>query len=302
MDRRYDTTAGFALGFAGIVMFGATLPVTVIALEVYGPLFIAAARAVGAGLLALATLLAMGRSRPFSLAPRLLIAGAMVTFGFPAFSSIGMMSVPASDGGVVLGILPLATAMFAALLTSERPGLAFWAWALVGSGLVVWFVLGQPSAASQGVGAGTGWTIAAPGYLWLLASAASAALGYVIMAQLSKTMPGWEVICRVLVACLPFNLIASILLWEPGYAVFEPLPVLALGYHTLFSMFLGFFAWNAGLALGGIARVGQIQLMQIFVTMAFSAWLLGEHIGPRTFIFGVAVAATVWFGRRARIG
>lgn len=294
MGQDRNVPLGFALGFVGIVIFGATLPATVFALEVYGPLFIASARAVVAGVLAIVVLLALRRRRLFEPNWRLLLAGAMVTFGFPAFSSLGMVSVPASDGGVVLGILPLATAMFAALLTAEKPGPAFWAWAVAGSVLVVWFVIGQDGGAVR--------DFSNPGYLWLLASAVSAALGYVVMAELSKSMPGWEVICRVLVACLPFNLVISVLLREPGYAVIEPLPALALAYHAVFSMFLGFFAWNAGLALGGIARVGQIQLMQIFVTIGLSVWLLGETVTPRTLLFACAVAATVWFGRRARIG
>lgn len=285
---------GFALGFVGVVIFGATLPATVIALELYGPFFIASCRALVAGLLALVVLAAFGRVRLFVLDGRLLLAGAMVTFGFPAFSSMGMLSVPASDGGVVLGILPLATAMFAAILTAERPGRAFWMWAVAGSVLVIWFVIGQDTSASR--------TITNPGYLWLFASAVSAALGYVIMAQLSRTMAGWEVICRVLVAWLPFNAALTVLFWRPEYATVDPLPMLALAYHAAFSMLLGFFAWNAGLALGGIARVGQIQLLQIFVTIGLSAWLLGETVSLRTLLFACAVAATVWFGRRARIG
>jgi len=293
-NQNRNVPLGFALGFVGVVIFGATLPATVFALEVYGPLFIASARAVVAGVLSVVVLLAVGRTRLFRLEWRLLLAGAMVTFGFPGFSSLGMVSVPASDGGVVLGILPLATAMFAALLTAEKPGPAFWAWAVAGSVLVVWFVIGQDGGALR--------DFSNPGYLWLLASAVSAALGYVIMAELSKSMPGWEVICRVLIACLPFNLAISWFLWRPEYAVIDPVPALALGYHALFSMFLGFFAWNAGLALGGIARVGQIQLMQIFVTIGLSVWLLGETVTLRTLLFACAVAATVWFGRRARIG
>lgn len=293
MSQPGNVPLGFALGLVGVIIFGATLPASVFALDVYGPFFIAASRAAVAGVLSLAILAASGRLRPFALDRRLLLAGAMVTFGFPAFSSVAMISVPASDGGIVLGVLPLATAMFAALLTTERPGKAFWFWALAGCLLVVWFVIGQ--------GGGDAKRLQDPGYLWLLASALSAALGYVVMGGLSRTMAGWEVICRVLVACLPFNVVLTVVLWRPDYWAFELVPALALGYHAIFSMFLGFFAWNAGLALGGIARVGQIQLMQIFVTVGLSAWLLSETITLRTLLFACAVAVTVWFGSRARI-
>ena len=294
MSHNHNVPLGFVLGLVGVVIFGATLPASVFALEHYGPFFIASARAVVAGLLGLAVLVLLGRKQPFALEWRLPLAGAMVTFGFPAFSAVAMTSVPASDGGVVLGILPLATAMFAAILTAERPGAQFWFWALAGSALVIWFVVGQDGGDLR--------TLNNPGYIWLFLSAVSAAFGYVLMGRLSRAMAGWEVICRVLVACLPFNIVLTIALWQPAYWTLNPVPTLALGYHAVFSMFLGFFAWNAGLALGGIARVGQIQLLQIFVTVGLSAWLLDEAIGLRTLAFAAAVAATVWFGSRARIG
>ena len=99
----------------------------------------------------------------------------------------------------------------------------------------------------------------------------------------------------------PLNAAASAFLWRDAYLGPEPAAAVALAYHALFSMFLGFFAWNAGLALGGIARVGQIQLLQVFVTVALSAWLLGETITLRTLAFAAAVAVTVWLGRKARI-
>ena len=102
-------------------------------------------------------------------------------------------------------------------------------------------------------------------------------------------------------ATAPINFVLTWFLWEERYLHPDPVAALALGYHALFSMFLGFFFWNAGLAIGGIARVGQVQLLQIFITVALSALLLGETITIRTLLFAVAVAATVWFGRKARV-
>ncbi len=294
MARTENVPLGFLLGFVGVVIFGATLPATVVALGIYDPVFIAAFRAAFAGVLALVALLATGRRGLTGELPLTLTAGAMVTFGFPAFSSIAMETIPAGEGGVVLGILPLATAVFAALIARERANPAFWFWAIAGAGLVIWFVtgesLGQPG--SQGV------TI---GHFWLFASAVAAALGYVIMARFSARMPGWEAICRVLVVCLPFNIALAAWLWREPYWSWHGEASWALGYHAVFSMFLGFFAWNAGLAIGGIARVGQIQLLQIFVTVGLSAWLLGETVTLRTLIFAVAVAFAVWMGRKCRI-
>ncbi|MFZ2101122.1 MAG: DMT family transporter [Oricola sp.] len=284
---------GYALGFLGVVIFGGTLPATVLALPSFGPLFIASSRASAAAILAAAVLIARGRRLARSDFGPVFAAGLMVTFGFPAFSSLAMVTVGASHGGVVLGILPLATAAFAVILTGERPGKAFWMWSVLGAALVIWFVIGQDMGGGFGVEAGD---------FWLLAAALSAALGYVIMGRLSGRMPGWEAICWVLVATAPINFVLTAFLWEDRYLHPEPGAALALGYHALFSMFLGFFAWNAGLAIGGIARVGQVQLLQIFVTVALSAFLLGETVTARTVLFAVAVAATVWFGRKARAG
>jgi drug/metabolite transporter (DMT)-like permease len=284
---------GFTLGFLGVVIFGGTLPATVLALPSFGPLFIAGSRASAAAVLAAIVLVALRRRLARSDLGAVFVAGLMVTFGFPAFSSLAMQTVDASHGGVVLGILPLATAVFAVLLTGERPGKAFWLWSVLGAALVIWFVLGRANGAG-GFGAEIG-------DFWLLAASLSAALGYVIMGRLSGRMPGWEAICWVLVVTAPINFILTGFLWEDRYMSPDPVAALALGYHAVFSMFLGFFAWNAGLAVGGIARVGQVQLMQIFVTVALSAVLLGEQITPRTLLFAVAVATTVWMGRKARI-
>jgi len=284
---------GFTLGFLGVVIFGGTLPATVLALPSFGPLFIASSRASAAAVLAAIVLVALRRRLARSDLGAVFVAGLMVTFGFPAFSSLAMQTVDASHGGVVLGILPLATAVFAVLLTGERPGKALWLWSVLGAALVIWFVLGRANGAG-GLGAEIG-------DFWLLAASLSAALGYVIMGRLSGRMPGWEAICWVLVVTAPINFILTGLLWEDRYMSPDPVAALALGYHAVFSMFLGFFAWNAGLAVGGIARVGQVQLLQIFVTVALSAVLLGEQITPRTLLFAVAVATTVWMGRKARI-
>lgn len=292
-DDNRNIPLGFALGFLGVIAFGGTLPATVIALQSFGPLFIASSRACVAALLAMIVLMARRKRLARRDAGPVFLAGLAVTIGFPAFSSLAMQTVDASHGGVVLGILPLATAVFSAILTGERPGVAFWAWSVAGGALVIWFVLGKDGSGEPGG--------IATGDFWLLAGALSASLGYVIMGRLSGRMAGWETICWALVVSAPINLAATVFLWEPRYLAPQPDAALALAYHALFSMFLGFFAWNAGLALGGIARVGQVQLLQIFVTVALSAWLIGETITLRTLVFAVAVAATVWFGRKARI-
>ena len=282
---------GLALGAVGVTIFGGTLPATRLAVAALDPALVTAARAAVAGVLAALTLAALRRPIP-SRAQRLpIVLGAILLVGgFPFFSSLALRTAEASHGAVVLAILPLATAAAATLVAGERPSGRFWLFALLGTGLVLAFV------ATRAHGA---WTVADG--LFLLA-AASAALGYALSGTLSRSMPGWEVICWQLVVALPVTVSVALLKLPAVRAEAVPASAWAgLGYVSLFSMFLGFFAWNAGLALGGVARVGQVQLLQVFVTLALSALLLGERLDPSTVGFAIAVAVVVAAGRRAQV-
>jgi len=281
-----DTTRGYIFGFIGVAIFGATLPATRLAVEVFDPWFITAARAAIAGIAAAVCLLVMGKKVPSDAGPTLIVIALCLIFGFPGFSSLAMVTVPASHGGVVLGILPLATAVAAVLVAGERPPARFWALAVVGAGLVVAFSMRKG-----------GFSISA-GDWWLFAAGVSAAFGYALSGRMARNLPGWEVISWALVFCLPITITASWVLWEPVYASANQIQWLSLGYLGFFSMFLGFFAWNTGLALGGVAQVGQVQLLQTFITLAVSAVLLGEHIDSETLFFAVAVVAVVALGKR----
>jgi drug/metabolite transporter (DMT)-like permease len=282
--------AGLALGFVGVVIFGATLPATRIALEGFSPVFITFGRAVFAALVAGITLLVLGKRFPRQHALSFLAAGVLLVYGFPGFSSVAMQTVPASHGGVVLGVLPLMTATFAALFGGEKPGLAFWAWSIAGAALVVTFSL---SGADIEPGLGD---------LWLGCAALSASCGYVISGKLARTRPGWEVISWALVVTAPLSLAGVLYSWDSGVTNPDAAAVTAFTYLSLGSMFAGFIFWNWGMAIGGIARVGQVQLLQSFVTLALSALLLGEKITLVTIGFAVAVALVVWFGRKAKVG
>ncbi len=205
-----------------------------------------------------------------------------------------MVSVPAAHGGVVLGVLPLATAVAAVIVNGERPSPAFWLLAVLGAGLVAVFALrDSPGGLHGGFAAGD---------IWLAAAAASAALGYAISGRLARQMPGWEVISWALLIALPVAAPLTFMFWQPGYLAAPGGHWAALGYLAAFSMFLGFFAWNAGLALGGVARVSQVQLLQTFITLAISAALLGETISGEMFSFALAVSAIVLLGRKVRVG
>lgn len=280
---------GLVLGAIGVTIFGLTLPMTRIALDGFSPLFITFGRAVIASAAAGTALLVLGKRWPRGAFPALFLAGICLVFGFPIFSSIAMQSLPAAHGGVVLGLLPLLTSIFAVIVDGERPSPVFWLCGVAGAALVVAFSARQSGFHLE------------VGDLWLLASAISASLGYVLSARLARRLSGWEVISWALVVMLPLSLIGAALTYSSGVTTPGHAAIGALLYHGLLSMFGGFIFWNAGLAIGGISRVAQIQLMQTFVTLLFSAILLGEHIGIETIIFAIAVAFVVWLGRKARI-
>lgn len=282
--------AGLALGFVGVLIFGATLPFTRIALEGFSPAFLTFGRAGIAALVAGATLHLLGKPFPRKHTLSLLAAGILLVYGFPGFSSVAMQTVPASHGGVVLGVLPLMTASFAALFGGERPGRAFWAWSAAGAALVIIFSL---SGADIKPGIGD---------FWLGCAALSAACGYVISGKLSRILPGWEVISWALVVTAPLSLAGTVFTWETGIHAPDGRALMALGYLALGSMFAGFIFWNWGMAIGGIARVGQVQLLQSFVTLGLSALLLGETVTPVTLGFAAAVGVVVWCGRKAKVG
>lgn len=282
-------TMGLALGTLGVVIFGGTLPATRIALGTLSPWFITYGRATLASAAAAIVLIALRKRFPRGDAPALFLAGMLLVFGFPIFSTIALQTVPASHGGVVLGILPLTTSIFAALIGGERPSALFWICGVAGAALVVVFAISD-----------NGMELSL-GDLFLFFSAIAASLGYVVSAKLARRMPGWEVICWALILTAPISVPAAIWSWHPEFAQATSAETLAFLYLGFCSMFLGFFAWNVGLGMGGIARVSQVQLLQTFVTLAVSAVLLGEHVGMHTLLFALGVIAIVALGRKARV-
>lgn len=280
---------GYALGLIGIVIFGSTLPVTALALQHFPPAFITFGRASAAALVAGILLAALRRPLPRAHVPQLVAGGFFTVFGFPLLMAIALQTVPSAHGGVVLGVLPLLTAVFAAILAGERLPALFWACAIFGAALVIAFSLRD-----------SGMTLAS-GDLWLLAAAVAASLGYVIFGRLARVMPAWETISWAMVLVSPASVAAMIWSAEPARWPDSATPWLWILYLGMMSQYLGFFAWNAGMAVGGIARVGQVQLLQAFVTIGLSAWLLGEVITLDTLVFALAVGFVVWLGSRTRL-
>jgi drug/metabolite transporter (DMT)-like permease len=273
---------GLFLGFVGVAIFGGTLPATRLAVSAIDPIALTAMRAAIAGLCSLAVLLLLRRPiPPRALWPQLVIAMLCVSVLFPMLMAFGMQTVDASHGGVVLGVLPIATALVAVAITHERPRPLFWIASLAGAMLVIAFALRQ--------GGGT----MSVGDLLLFASVVVSAIGYGFSGRLTSSMPGWEVISWVLVIALPISIPAALLTMPADITQIPAKPMLGLLYVALFSQWIGFFAWNAGMAMGGIARVSQVQLLQPFITFALAAFFNDETITLQIVLFAVAVVATV---------
>jgi drug/metabolite transporter (DMT)-like permease len=282
---------GLLLGFVGMAIFGGTLPATRIAVSAIDPMALTALRTAIAGLCSLVLLLVLRRPLPSRrLWLPLAIAMLCVSIAFPFLMALAVQTVDASHGGVVLGILPIATALVAVAITHERPRPLFWIASIAGAALVIAFALRQ--------GGGT----LSAGDLLLFAAVAVSAIGYAFSGRLTADMPGWEVISWVLVMALPISLPAAVLTMPADLTHIALKPWLALLYVALFSQWIGFFAWNAGMAMGGIARVSQVQLLQPFITFALAAFFNGETITLQILLFAAAVVATVAISTRTRSG
>jgi len=280
---------GLLLGFVGMAIFGGTLPATRLAVSAIDPVALTALRAAIAGICSLALLIALRRPLPpRELWPQIVIAMICVAILFPLFMALGMQTVDASHGGVVLGVLPIATALVAVMITHERPRPLFWVASLAGAALVIAFALRQGGGAMSA------------GDLLLFASIAASAVGYAFSGRLTSSMPGWEVISWALVIGLPISIPAAWLTMPADIMQLPAKPMLGLLYVALFSQWIGFFAWNAGMAIGGIARVSQVQLLQPFVTFALAAYFNGESITWQIMAFAAAVVATVAISTRTR--
>ena len=284
---------GLWLGALGVVIFAFTLPMTRLAVgtpeapQMSGA-FIALGRAVVAaglsGLFLLATRAPWPGRRDWW--PLAVTAGGVV-FGFPLLTSIAMRHVEAVHASVIVGVLPLATAAVGACLHRQRPSWGFWACALVGSALVIAFAVIRSGASGLSI---------QPADALLLAAMGCAAIGYGYGARLSQHMRAEHVICWALVLALPLTLPLA---WATRPQVqLQDSAWWAFAYVAVFSMWLGFFAWYRGLALGGTVRVSQVQLLQPFLGMLFAVPLLDERLDALTVGFAVAVIATVFIGKK----
>lgn len=282
---------GLSLGFIGMCLFAGTLPATRLALSGFDPLFLTVARAALAGSAGLVVLIVLRRRvPPRSLWPEMVGAAICTVLGFPLLAALAMMTVPAAHGGVVLGIVPLATAVAAAIFAHERPSIGFWLASATGAIFVLTFMLRR-----------NGGEAVSAGDLFLLGTVASGAVGYTLSGRLAAVMPGWEVISWQVVIFLPLTALATFVLWPADIASASMPAWAGLGYVGLVSQYTAFFVFNAAMAIGGIARVGQIMLLQPFVIVALAWPVNGEPINVETIAFATAVVATVLIGQRMRV-
>jgi len=285
-----NETRGLWLGLLGVVIFAMTLPMTRLAVgpstdPQLPPLFVTAGRAGFAGLLSVAYLWVTGAPRVQRRHVPTLLASALGTVvGFPLFLSLALREVDAMHAAVVTGLMPLTTAVGAAIYFRQRPSTGFWICAVLGCAMVLCFAAWK----------GSGHLSAADGLLLL--AVMSTAVGYVAGARVASELPAEQVICWVLVLSLPLTLPLMLATWPAQPA--RTGAWAGFAYVTLFSMWLGFFAWYRGLAIGGTVRVSQVQLVQPFLALLFAVPVLGEHLDATTVLFSLAVIAVVFVSKK----
>lgn len=274
--------SGWLNGFIGVLIFSGSLPATRLAVAEFDPVFLTVARATIAAVLALCLLVLFKEKRPArqQIVPLAIVALGVV-LGFPLLTAMALQYVTSAHSIVFVGLLPLATAVFGVVRGGERPRPVFWLFSILGSALVVGFAISQ------------GLTASPLGDLLMLLAIIVCGLGYAEGAKLSRTLGGWQVICWALVLSLP---VMAPMMWLKAPQTFNGISTpawISLAYVSLFSMLIGFVFWYRGLAQGGIAAVGQLQLLQPFFGLALAAMLLHEHVSLGMIAVTVAVILCV---------
>ncbi|WP_206242473.1 DMT family transporter [Novosphingobium terrae] len=281
------SSSGWVNGMIGVVLFSGSMPATRAAIMGFTPLFLTAARALIAAALGGLLLLALRQKRPARTdLPSLAIVAGGAVIGFPLLTAFALQHITAGRSLVFLGLLPLSTAIFGVLRGGERPHPAFWAFALAGASAVAGFALNRGANGS------------ALGDALMVVAVVLCGLAYAEGAVLSRRLGGWQAISWSLVVCSPVAALLAALTWP---ATFSGLPVMAWGglvYVSVFTMLLGFIFWYRGLALGGIAKVGQLQLLQPFMGLGLSAFFLRETVAPSMIAATAAVVLCVGGARR----
>lgn len=282
---------GLLLGVLGVTVFAGSLPASRVAVSEVDPYFLTAMRATLAGLGGVMLLAVTGRRHPprQALGP-LLVCAVTLVLGFPLLSALAMVTLPSSHGGVILGIMPLATTAAAAVIEGERPSPGFWIAAIAGSILVMAFAIYRSG----------GYSLSA-GDILLLIAVVCGGVGYTYSGKLAGIMPGWEVISWAVALSLPLSLVALVLTWPADAAAISRRAWIAIFYVGLMAQFVGFFLWTAAMGMAGISHISQIGLLQPFIVALIAALFAREPLDLLTMLFAAAVVATVAVGTRLRV-
>ncbi|MBC9228362.1 DMT family transporter [bacterium SPL81] len=280
--------SGWLNGLIGIVIFAGSLPATRVAILELSPTFLTASRAAIAGVIALALILLSKQKMPEKKDWLSLFYVAIgVVIGFPLFTALALQFVSAAHTIVFVGLLPLSTAIFGVLRGGERPNLMFWVFAVLGGLFVFGYMLFQ-----------TGSWAFNYGDIFMLIAILLCGFGYAEGGNLSKQLGSWQVICWALILTLPMMLFIAYLYLPVSMAEISLSAKLGLAYVSLFSMLIGFFFWYKGLAQGGIATVGQLQLLQPIIGLLIAAVILQEQVSISMFAVTIAVIICVAFAKK----
>ena len=280
-------TKGMLIGFLGILVFSLTLPVSKIAVLTFNPYFIAFGRAFLAGLIALGYLAYIQAPLPSRTDVAKFVVNALgVVFGFPIFTTVAMKEGSSSHGAVILGMMPLATTVVGVIRFKERPSIGFWLISLLGAALVMTYALLKSSGSFTYIDG------------LLVFGGICACIGYVEGGELSRRINPRVVISWALVISLPINAVMAYFTFSSDYWNADAIALSSFVYLSLFPMYLGFFFWYEGLAIGGIARVSQVQLIQPFCTLLAASVLLGDHLTLMNMVFAFLVVSTVILSKR----
>jgi drug/metabolite transporter (DMT)-like permease len=283
----HSSATGWGNGLLGVIIFSGSLPATRVAVGGFSALFLTSARAVIAALIGVAVLGLLRQARPQrSDLVSLAIVAIGVVVGFPLLTALALQHITSAHSIVFIGLLPLSTAIFGVLRGGERPQPMFWLFSVLGSATVAGFALSNDGTASL------------TGDLLMVAAIVLCGLGYAEGAALSRRLGGWQVISWALLLSLPLMVPVAIWTWPSTWSGISVPAWIGLAYVSVFSMFVGFIFWYRGLAIGGIARVGQLQQLQPFFGLALAGLLLHEPVAWSMIVATALVVACVFFARR----
>ena len=278
------------IGFLGMVVFAGSIPATSLALEGFSAEFVTLFRAFLASLGAAIALFFLKCPLPRQHIPRLIFIALMIAFAFPGFMALSLQNVSPAHGAVVLGIIPVFSSVISVVITGLRPPVGFWLTSFSASLIVMGFALHE---------SGTGLS---SGDIYMLIGAFCTALGYNLSAKLSHEMPSWQVIAWALTLTLPLSAIGSWVTWQglPSASITTSEAMIWAGmiYAGFGSMLLGYILWNMGLTMGGVARIGQLQYLQVFVTLAMAAVVNHDPLRLETVLTAALVTGLVIIAMR----